>query len=303
MRLLFNTAAFLAFSVVLSAADQGRELIRDIITDEDLDMAVIANVANPSVKADLRKEFLSKAPDSPKAVDAFVGSLELVVHAELVQDGHRIAMGAVIGNINSRSRSFLLARGIPAALIEGTAAVTSIKADGQELQGDALDAVAAEISKKPAQPKPKAELTSEESGLINLAFDKDIDVVVVVGRKGTSWGKMIEKLTAGQANIRNRLETTKASLHHLVAVGMKKDGHAISFLVVLGEMNEKVRATLLASGIPEGLIDTKAALVGVSVDNVQLKGDKLDEFAEAFKAARDKKAPPPPLKSLADLSK
>jgi Rod binding domain-containing protein len=31
--------------------------------------------------------------------------------------------------------------------------------------------------------------------------------------------------------------------------------------------------------------------------------DELDEFAEAIKTARDKKAPPPPLKSLADLSK
>lgn len=303
MRLLLKTAAIFAFSAALSAADHGKELIRDIITEKDLDMAVIANVANPEVKAGLRKDFLAKAPDSPKAVDAFVGSLDLVVHAELVQDGHRLTVSAVIGNINSRSRAFLLARGIPAALIEGTAAVTSIKADGQELQGDALDAVAAEISKKPAQPKPKAELTSEESGLINLAFDKDIDVVVVVGRKGTSWGKMIEKLTAGQANIRNRLETTKASLHHLVAVGMKKDGHAIAFLVVLGEMNEKVRATLLASGIPEGLIDTQAALIGVSADGQQLKGDKLDEFAEAIKSNRDKKTPPPPLKSLADLSK
>jgi predicted kinase len=303
MRLLLNTAALLAFAAGLSAADQGRELIRDIITEKDLDMAVIANVANPEVKAGLRKDFLAKAPDSPKAVDAFVGSLDLVVHAELVQDGHRIAMGAVIGNINSRSQAFLLARGIPAPLIEGTAAVTSIKADGQELQGDALDAVAAEIAKKPEQPKPKAELTEEESGLINLAFDKDIDVVVIVGRKSKEWGKMIEKLAAGQANVRARLEATKASLQHLVALGVKKDGHSVSFLLALGEMNEKVRATLLASGIPEGLIDTKAALIGVSVDNVQLKGDKLDEFAEAFKAARDKKTPPPALKSLADLSK
>jgi len=303
MRLLLNTAAILVFSAVLSAADQGRELIRDIITEKDLDMAVIANVANPSVKAGLRKDFLAKAPDSPKAVDAFLGSLDLVVHAELTQDGHRIAMDAVIGNINPRSRSFLLARGIPAALIEGTAAVTGIKADGQDLQGDALDAVAAEISKKPDQSKPKAELTSEESGLINLAFDKDIDVVMVVGRKSKQWGEMIDKLAAGQGNVRNRLEATKASLHHLVVVGMKKDGHSISFLLALGEMNEKVRATLLASGIPEGLIDAKAALLGVSADNIQLKGDKLDEFAEAFKAARDKKSPPPALKSLADLSK
>ena len=89
----------------------------------------------------------------------------------------------------------------------------------------------------------------------------------------------------------------------IVAVGMKKDGRSVAFLVALGEMNEKVRATLLASGIPEGLIDTKAAVIGVSVNNVQLKGDELDEFAEAIKTARDKKAPPPSLKSLADLSK
>lgn len=303
MRLLLKTAAIFALSAALSAADQGRELIRDIITEKDLDMAIIANVSNPEVKAGLRKDFLAKAPDSPKAVDAFVGSLDLVVHAELAQDGHRLAMGAVIGNINSRSRAFLLARGIPAALIEGTAAVTSIKADGQELQGDALDAVAAEIAKKPEKPEAKTELTAEESDLINLVFDKDIDLVVIVGRKSKEWGKKIDQLAGGQGNVRARLEATKASIQHLVAVGMKKDGHTIAFLLALGEMNEKVRATLLASGIPEGLIDTKAALIGVSVDNIQLKGDKLDEFAEAFKAARDKKSPPPALKSLADLSK
>ena len=95
MRPLLHAAALFALAAVLSAADQGKELIRDIITEKDLDMAVIANVANPEVKAGLRKDFLAKAPDSPKAVDTFVGSLDLVVHAEMVQDGHRLAVSAV----------------------------------------------------------------------------------------------------------------------------------------------------------------------------------------------------------------
>jgi len=73
--------------------------------------------------------------------------------------------------------------------------------------------------------------------------------------------------------------------------------------ILIGDLKGKTRATLLAGGTPEPLIDEKAALVCVFVNGELLQGDKLDAFAEAFKSARDKKTPPPALKSLADLSK
>ena len=302
MRQLLQTAAFFAFATVLYAADQGRELVREIITEKDLNLGIIANARNPEYNEGLRKDLLAKSPDSPKAVDAFVGSLDLIVNAEVIQDGHRLQLRAVVGTITPRSRAFLLSQGVPAALIESTAAVISVKLDGIDLKGDALDALAEELSKKTPEEE-KDVLTQEESSLVNLAFDKDVDLVMVIGRKSKEWGEVIEKISSGQGGVLKRIEATKASIQQIVALGMKKDGRSMAFLVALGEMNEKVRATLLASGIPEGLIDTKSALIGVSVDNVQLKGDKLDEFAEAIKAARDKKTPLPSLKSLADLSK
>lgn len=302
MRQLLQTAALFAFATVLYAADQGRELVREIITEKDLNLGIIANARNPEYNEGLRKDLLAKSPDSPKAVDAFVGSLDLIVNAEVIQDGHRLQLRAVVGTITPRSRAFLLSQGVPAALIESTAAVISVKLDGIDLKGDALDALAEELSKKTPEEE-KDVLTQEESSLVNLAFDKDVDLVMVIGRKSKEWGEVIEKISSGQGGVLKRIEATKASIQQIVALGMKKDGRSMAFLVALGEMNEKVRATLLASGIPEGLIDTKSALIGVSVDNVQLKGDKLDEFAEAIKAARDKKTPLPSLKSLADLSK
>lgn len=302
MRQLLYPAAIFAISAILSAADQGRELIREIITEKDLNMGIIANAHNPEYRDGLRNELLAKAPDSPKAVDAFVGSLDLIVNAEVIQDGHRLQLRAGVGTITPRSRAFLLSQGVPPVLIESTAAVISVKLDGVELKGDALDALAEELSKKTPEEKKDA-LTREEAGLVNLAFDKDVDLVAVIGRKSPEWERFVEKISSGQGNVLRRIQATKASIQHLVAVGMKKDGHSVAFLVALGEMNEKVRATLLASGTPEGLIDAKAAIISVSVDSVQLKGDKLDEFAEAIKSARDKKTPPPALKSLADLSK
>ena len=302
MRQLLQTAALFAFATVLYAADQGRELVREIITEKDLNLGIIANARNPEYNEGLRKDLLAKSPDSPKAVDAFVGSLDLIVNAEVIQDGHRLQLRAVVGTITPRSRAFLLSQGVPAALIESTAAVISVKLDGIDLKGDALDALAEELSKKTPEEE-KDVLTQEESSLVNLAFDKDVDLVMVIGRKSKEWGEVIEKISSGQGGVLKRIEATKASIQQIVALGMKKDGRSMAFLVALGEMNEKVRATLLASGIPEGLIDTKSALIGVSVDNVQLKGDKLDEFAEAIKTARDKKTPLPSLKSLADLSK
>lgn len=302
MRPLLPIAVLFAFAAVLSATDQGKELIRDIITEKDLNKGIIANARNPEYRAGLRKDLLAKAPDSPKAVDAFVESLDLIVHAEVIQDGHSLQLSAVVGTITPRSRAFLLSQGVPASLIESTAALTSVKLDGVELKGDALDALAEELSKKTPE-EDKDVLTQDESSLVNLAFDKDVDLVLIIGRKSKEWGEVIEKISSGQGGVLKRIEATKASIRQIVAVGMKKDGLSVAFLVALGEMNEKVRATLLASGIPEGLIDTKAAFIGVSVNNVQLKGDELDEFAEAIKTARDKKAPPPSLKSLADLSK
>ena len=302
MRLLLKATALFAFAAVLSAADQGKQLIRDIITEKDLNLGIIANARNPEYKEGLRKELLAKSPDSPKAVDAFVDSADLIVSAEVIQDGHRLQLRAVVGSITPRSRAFLLSQGVPAALIESTAAVISVKLDGADLKGDALDALAEELSKKTPE-EDKDVLTQDESSLVNLAFDKDVDLVLIIGRKSKEWGEVIEKISSGQGGVLKRIEATKASIRQIVAVGMKKDGLSVAFLVALGEMNEKVRATLLASGIPEGLIDTKAAFIGVSVNNVQLKGDELDEFAEAIKTARDKKAPPPSLKSLADLSK
>lgn len=302
MRKLLALIALVATSVGLSAADEGKELIRDIVTEKDLLVAVIANSRNPEIQAGFRKALLEKAPDSPKAIEALIGSLQLIVAAEASQDGHRIEFTAVVGDINPKARAFLLSRGVPAAFIEKTAAVVGVKVDGQELAGDALDALAAEMKKEDKNAKD-ARISKGESGLIDLVFDKNLDAVVIVGTRNKEWGARLGQLAASRPGFSQRLAAAKASLTHLVFASAKKDGVEVAFALALGKIDEKVRASFLSSGIPEEFIDVDAALLQVTVNGEQLKGDKLDAFADGFKAAREKKTPPSAVKSLADLSK
>lgn len=302
MRLLLLASALFASAAALTAADPGRELIQEIITEKDLVGAVIANARKPDAQAGFRKALLAKAPDSPKAIEALIGSLQLFVVAEAVQEGHRIEFSAVVGDINPKSRAFLLSQGVPATFIEKTAAVVSVKLDGQELAGDALDALAAEIAKESKDEKA-AKLSKGESELTNLIFDKDIDMVVVIGTRNQEWKARLDQLAASQPGFGNRIGAAKAALTHLVFAGAKKDGVEVTFALAMGKIDPKVRAAFLSSGIPESFIEADAALISVNVNGQQLKGDKLDEFAEALKANREKKTPPPSLKSLADLSK
>ncbi len=62
MRHLLAPLALLAFASVCSAVDEGRDLIRDIITDEGLSSAVILNARNPESRAQIKASFLAKAP-------------------------------------------------------------------------------------------------------------------------------------------------------------------------------------------------------------------------------------------------
>jgi len=302
MRPLLHTAALFALAAVLSAADQGKELIREIVTEKNLVGAVIANARKPDVQAGFRKALLVKAPDSPKAIEALIGSLQLIVAAEAVQEGHRVEFVAVVGDINPKSRAFLLSQGVPAAFIEKTAAVVSVKLDGQDLAGDALDALAAEIKKDDKDDKA-AHASKAEAGLVDLVFEKDLDLVAIVGTRNAEWAARLDQLAASRPGFSQRLNAAKSSLTHLVFASAKKDGVEIGFAMAVGKLNDKVRAGFLSSGIPEALIDEDAALLLVTVNGEQLKGDKFDAFADGFKASRDKKTPPSALKSLADLSK
>lgn len=302
MRHLLAPLALFALSVASLAADPGRDLIHEIVTEKDLIVAVIANAQKPEAKAGFRKALLAKAPDSPKAIDSLIGSLQLIVVAEAVQEGHRIEFSAVVGDINPKSRAFLLSQGVPAAFIEKTAAVVGVKVDGQELVGDALDDLAAEIAKDDKADKD-AKLSRGESALANLIFDKDLDTVVIIGARNQEWKARLDQLAASRPGFGKRLEAAKASLTHLVFAGAKKEGMDIGFALALGNMNAKVRAAFLSSGIPEDLIDADTALLMVTINGEQLKGDILEQFAQGFKKAREKHTPPPSLKSLADLSK
>lgn len=302
MRLLILPAALLAFSVAPLAGDPGRDLVHDIVTEKELIGAVITNAQKPEAQAGFRKALLAKAPDSPKAIDALIGSLHLLVVAEAEQEGHRIQFTAVIGDINSKSRSFLLSQGVPSAFIEKTAAVVSVKVDGQELAGDALDDLAAEIAKDKKEEKA-ANLSKAESALASLIFDKDLDTVVIIGARNQEWKARLEQLAASRPGFGKRLDAAKNSLTHLIFAGAKKDGMDIVFAMALGDMNERVRAYFLSGGVPEDLIDADTALLLVTINGEQLKGDRLDLFAQGFKKARERKTPPPALKSLADLSK
>lgn len=301
MRKSLSILALLVLGAVLPAADQGRDLIRDIITEEDLHSGIIANVRSQKIRDEFRKELLAKAPTSPKAVDAFLDTLELVLHVESIQEGHRLELSAVVGAINSKSKAFLLSQGVPEALIQNTAAVTGIKIDGVELKGDALDAFVESLTDE--DDSDEQALNKDETSLLNLVFDKEVELVVILGKKSPIWAKWVEETTAGQGDVRKRVEAVKSSIKHLVAIGMKSKGHSVALLVASGKIGPKVRAALLASGTPEAFIESNSALLGFSIDNEQIKGDLLDAIALELKASRSKKTPPPPLKSLADLSK
>ena len=167
MRHLLAPLALFAFTSVCSAIDQGRELIRDIITEEGLSAAVVLNARNPEPKAKIKSAMLAKAPQSARAVDNFAEGVDLLVVAEMVSEGHRVEITAAVCDINDRSRAFLLAQGVPAPLIEKTAAVLSVKVDGKELAGDALNDFAEGIANEPDDNDPR-KLTAEEESFINM---------------------------------------------------------------------------------------------------------------------------------------
>jgi hypothetical protein len=302
MRKSLSILALLALGAVLPAADQGRELIRDIITEEGLSAAVILNARNPEPKAKIKSNMLAKAPQSARAIDNFAEGVDLLVVAEMVSEGHRVEITAAVGDINDRSRAFLLAQGVPAPLIEKTAAVLSVKVDGKELAGDALNDFAEGIANEPDDNDPR-KLTAEEESFINMAFDKDVDTVLVVGRNSPEWRSQMEKGARDNPSVRNRIQAVTSSMTHFVMVSSKKNGAEVALAIVIGDMKGKARAALLASGTPESMIDDKSAVISVTLNGEQLKGDKLDLFAELARKSRSKHTPPPPLKSLADLSK
>lgn len=302
MRHLLAPLALFAFTSVCSAIDQGRELIRDIITEEGLSAAVVLNARNPEPKAKIKSAMLAKAPQSARAVDNFAEGVDLLVVAEMVSEGHRVEITAAVGDINDRSRAFLLAQGVPAPLIEKTAAVLSVKVDGKELAGDALNDFAEGIANEPDDNDPR-KLTAEEESFINMAFDKDVDTVLVVGRNSPEWRSQMEKGARDNPEIRNRIQSVVSSMTHFVMVSSKKHGAEVALGIVIGDMKGKARAALLASGTPESMIDDKSAVISVILNGEQLKGDKMDLFAELARKSHVKHAPPPPLKSLADLSK
>lgn len=302
MRLLLLPVALIVFTAVCSAVDQGRDLIRDIITEEGLSAAVILNARNPEPRAKIKSAMLAKAPQSARAIDNFAEGVDLLVVAEMVSEGHRIEINAVVGDINDRARSFLLAQGVPAPLIEKTAAVLSVKIDGKELSGDALNDFAEEIANDPDDKDPR-KLSAEEESFVNMVFDKDIDVVGIVGRNSPEWRSQMERIARENPVVRNRIQSVVSSMSHLVMVSAKKDGVEVSLAIIMGDLKGKPRAALLASGTPESMIDDKSALISVTLNGEQLKGDMLDLFAESLRKTHEKHAPPPALKSLADLSK
>lgn len=302
MRLLLLPVALIVSTAVCSAVDQGRDLIRDIITEEGLSAAVILNARNPEPRAKIKSAMLAKAPQSARAIDNFAEGVDLLVVAEMVSEGHRIEINAVVGDINDRARSFLLAQGVPAPLIEKTAAVLSVKIDGKELSGDALNDFAEEIANDPDDKDPR-KLSAEEESFVNMVFDKDIDVVGIVGRNSPEWRSQMERIARENPVVRNRIQSVVSSMSHLVMVSAKKDGVEVSLAIIMGDLKGKPRAALLASGTPESMIDDKSALISVTLNGEQLKGDMLDLFAESLRKTHEKHAPPPALKSLADLSK
>jgi len=302
MRHLLAPIALLGFASVCCAVDQGRDLIRDIITEEGLSAAVILNARNPESRAKIKAAMVAKSPQSARAIDNFTDGLDLLVVAEMVSAGHRVEIRAVVGDINDRSLAFLLAQGVPASLIEKTAAVLSAKVDGNELSGDALVDFADGIANEPDDKDPRR-MTAEEEGLINMVFDRDLDTVLIVGRNSPEWRARMDKAAQENAAIRGRIQSMVASMTHFVVVSAKMEGIDVALSIVIGDRRGKPRAALLASGTPEAMIDDKSAVISVSLNGEQLKGDKLDLFAECFRKSREKHAPPPSLKSLADLSK
>lgn len=302
MRKSLSILALLVFWAVLPAADQGRDLIRDIITEEGLSVAIILNARNPEPRAKVKSAMLAKAPQSARAIDNFAEGIDLLVIAEMIQEGHRIEIQAVVGDINDRSRGFLLAQGVPAPLIEKTAAVLTVKIDGKDLSGDALDDFAEGIANEPDDKDPR-KLTAEEEGFVNMVFDKDVDAVQVVGRNSPEWRAQMEKAAQENPVVRGRIQAVVSNMTHFVMVSAKKEGVDIALAIVIGDLKGRPRTALLASGTPEPMIDDKSAVIGVVLNGEPLKGDKLDLFAEGFRKSREKHVAPPPLKSLADLSK
>jgi len=282
----------------LLARDEGREMIRDIIKEQDLTYAVIVNANNKEMRELLRNDLLTRSPDSAKSVDGFLADMSVFVAAEVIQDGHKVMIEASAGKVNPRTRSLLLAQGLPKAFIKPTAAVLSIKIDGKDIKGEALDAFGEAFAKEDKNPDTTAVLNAEQEKMVNTIFDKDLTGAIVLGRKNPEWRKGLTKITADHPGLQIRLDSVDKNITHVVGIALEKSGVKVGAVVALGDFNAKLRDTFVAGGVPEALVGPQAAMLSVTVNGVPLKGDKLQDFAEAFKKTSVTSEP-----SLIDLSK
>jgi len=287
----------LAASPVL-ARDEGREMIRDIIKESDLTAAVIVNANNPEMRGLLRKELLARSPDSAKSVDGFLSEMSVFVAAEVIQDGHKLMIEASAGKISPRSRSLLLAQGLPKSFIKPTGALLSIKVDGKDIKGPELDAFGEAFAKEDKAPATPTVLNAEQEKMVNAIFDKDLAAAVVLGRKNPEWRKGLAKMTAEHPGLQLRLDSVDKSITHVVGIAIEQNGLKVGVVVALGAFNAKTRDAFVAGGLPETLVGPQAAMLSVTVNGQPLKGDKLQDFADAFK-----KAPLAAEPSLIELSK
>ena len=297
-RFCLAVGALLLAGLPLRAQDEGREMIRDIIKEEDLTYAVILNASNKEMRDLLRKDLLARSPDSAQSVDGFLSDMSVFVAAEVIQDGHKVMIEASAGNINPRTRSLLLAQGLPKSFIKPTAAVLSIKIDGKDIKGEALDAFGEAFAQEDRKPDTSVVLNAEQEKMVNAIFDKDLTAAIVLGRKNPEWQKGLAKITAEHPGLQIRLDSVNKNITHVVGIALEKSGMKVGVVVALGDFNAKVRDTFVAGGVPEALVGPQAAMLSVTINGVPLKGDKLQDFAEAFKKAAVTAEP-----SLIDLSK
>lgn len=294
----FVLLALMSVCLPAFAADEGREMIRDLLKETDLTAAVIVNAGNKEMRDGLRQELLKRSPDSAKSIDGFLNEAHLFVMTEMVKDGHKFSVEVCAGKIGARSRSLLLSQGLPKSFIKPTAAILSIKVDGNEIKGEQLDAFGAAFAQADKKPAKPTVLNSEQEKMVNAIFDKDLVGAIVLGRKNPEWRQGLAKVAADHPGLQARLDSVDKSITHVVGLATETKDLKLGAVIALGDFSQKSRDAFVAGGLPEQLVAPQAVMLSVRVNGEALKGDKLQDFAEAFR-----KAPVTEQPSLIELSK
>lgn len=133
--------------LLLSASLGASEIFKKILSDPDVQVAMVVNLRNVEMRQKLNAE-LSKHPGSQAKINRFSAAITHVAVVVMEQDGVNVSFLVAIGRFDSKLRQMLQAEGLPAELMDSQGVCLGITVNGQNLTPEQLQALAQSMSTK-----------------------------------------------------------------------------------------------------------------------------------------------------------